>query len=93
MSGGEYVLDEIIIKFKEPWQVPGKEKQLQHEIEKAEKVGLVESLGVYVVKATGLEKNPNAVLNRYKNNKYIEYVEPNYKIKLDYVPNDPNYRV
>ena len=93
LSSGEYVLDEIIIKFKEPGQVPGKEKQLQHEIEKVEKVGLVESLGLYVVKAEDLEKNPNAVLNRFKNNKYIEYVEPNYKIEFELTPNDPSYGI
>ena len=92
LSGGEYVLDEIIIKFKEPWQVPGKEKQLQHEIEKVSKVGFVESLGVYVVKVEDLDKNPNAVLNRFKNNKYIEYVEPNYIMTANYTPNDPNYK-
>lgn len=89
---GEHVLDEIIIKFKEPWQVPGKEKQLQHEIEKVEKVGFVESLGVYVVKVDEFNKNPNAVLNRFKNNKYIEYVEPNYIVSMDSIPNDPNYK-
>ena len=32
----EYILDEIIVKFKDPRDVPGKEKQLQHEIEKLE---------------------------------------------------------
>ena len=87
----EFILDEIIIKFKEPWQVPGKEKQLQKEIDKVEKVGFVEGLGVYVIKVEDLDKNPNAILNRYKNNSYIEYIEPNYIAKEGYVPNDPNY--
>ena len=91
LAGAEYISNEIIIKFKEPGQVPGKEKQLQHEIEKVEKVGFVEGLGVYVVKVDDLGKNPNAVLNRFKNNKYIESVEPNYIGKNDVVPNDPNY--
>ena len=92
LAGAEYVPDEIIIKFKEPWQVPGKEKQLRHEIEKVEKVGFVEELGLYVVRVDDLSKNPNAVLNRFKNNKYIEFVEPNYILKADYIPNDPNYK-
>ena len=92
LEGAEYITGEIIIKFKEPWQVPGKEKQLRHEIEKVEKVGFVEVLGVYVVKADDLDKNPNAVLNRFKNNKYIEYVEPNYIMALEYIPNDPSYK-
>jgi len=89
---GDYVLDEIIIKFKEPWQVPDKEKQLQHEIEKVEKVGFVENLGVYVIKVDEFSKNPNAILNRFKNNKYIEYVEPNYIVSMEETPNDPNYK-
>ena len=93
IDGADYVLDEILIKFKEPWQVPGKEKQLQHEIDKVQKLGFVEGLDVYVVKAADLSKNPNAVLNQYKNNKYIEYVEPNYKLKLEYIPSDPNYKL
>ena len=80
---GERVLNEILIKFKSPSQVPGKEKQLRHEIGKFEKIGFVEGLDVYVVRMDELEKNPNAVLNRLKNNKYIEYVEPNYVIKSD----------
>ena len=91
LNSSEYVLDEIIIKFKEPWQVPGKEKQLQHEIDKVEKVGFIEELGVYVISVDDLDKNPNAVLNRFKNNKYIEYVEPNYVIECEFIPNDERY--
>jgi len=85
LNGAEYVLDEIIIKFKPPSDpsIAGKEKQLQHEIQKVEKVGFVEGLGVYVVKVDGLSNNANAVLNRFKNNKYIEYVEPNYTLQTD----------
>ena len=89
---GEYVIDEIIVKFKEPWQVPGKEKQLQREIAKVQKLGFVENLDVYVISVEDLSRNPNAVLNRYKNNRYIEYVEPNYVMKPDLIPNDPNYK-
>ena len=92
LANATFVSDEIIIKFKEPWQVPGKEKQLQHEIEKFEKIGFVEELDVYIVKFDDLDKNPNAVLNRLKNNKYIEYVEPNYIAHIEYIPNDPNYK-
>ena len=88
---GDYVLDEIIIKFKDPSQVPGKEKQLQKEIEKVQKIGFVEDLGVYVVKADGLRRDPNSILNRYKNNKYVEYVEPNYVFTTGFAPNDQYY--
>ena len=86
------VLNEIIIKFKDPADVPGKEKQLQDEIDKVKKIGFIEALGVYVVRADDLEKNPNAVLNRFKNSKFIEYIEPNYLLDYGYTPNDPNYK-
>ena len=89
---GAYVIDEIIIKFKEPGDVPGKEKQLQVEIGKVLKIGFVEEIGAYVAKAGDLDINPNEILNRYKNNKYVEYVEPNYIMQCGYVPNEPNYR-
>ena len=92
LSGADYVIDEIIIKFKDPVQVPGKEKQLAHEIEKFEKVGFIDGLGSYVVKVSDFPQNPNGVLNRLKNNKYIESVELNYNMKLAYVPNDPGYK-
>ncbi|MCL1975555.1 MAG: DUF5011 domain-containing protein [Firmicutes bacterium] len=91
LDGAAYMQDEIIIKFKDPSQIPGQEKQLQHEIEKVEKIGFVESLGVYVVRTAEMGKNPQAVLNRFKNNKYIESVEPNYIVNLEYIPNDPGY--
>jgi subtilisin family serine protease len=91
LNNREYVPDEILLKFKEPGQVPGKEKQLQKEISKVEKLGFVNILGVYVVRVEDLDTNPNAVLNRLKNNKYIEYVEPNYTFKTNLIPNDPNY--
>jgi len=92
IAQGEYVFDEIIVKFKEPWQVPGKEKQLQHEIEKIGKADYIDGLNVYVIKVEDLKRNPNSVLNRYKNNKYIEAVDLNYTLKPDYIPNDPNYK-
>jgi len=91
LNGAKYVLDEILVKFKEPRQVPGKEKQLQREISKVAKLGFVENLGVYVVKADDLATNPNAVLSRLKNNRYIEYVEPNYIAEPLLASNDTYY--
>ena len=88
---GERVLNEIIIKFRDASEVPGNEKQLQKEIDKVKKVGFVEALDVYVVNVDDLEKNPNAVLNRFKNNRFIEYVEPNYIFDFGFTPNDPSY--
>jgi len=87
---GEYVLDEIIVKFVEPWQVPGRERQLQREIAKVEKIGHVEGLNVFVIKVDDLRRSPNAVLNRFKNNRFVEYVEPNYVYRPEMSPNDPS---
>jgi len=87
---GEYVLDEIIVKFVDPSQVPGRERQLQREIARVERIGFVEGLGVYVIKVDDLARNPNAVLNRFKNNRFVEYVEPNYTLAPEILPNDPN---
>ena len=33
-----------------------------------------------------LSKNPNAVLNRFKNNRFVEYVEPDYTFEEPEVP-------
>jgi len=86
-----YVPNEIIIKFVDPSTVPGQEKQLQHEIDKLEKIGFVKALGVYVLKTDDLSKNPEAVINRFKNNKFVEYVEPNYIAQFTLTPNDTYY--
>ena len=87
------MLDEIIIEFFDKAQFPGKEKQYDDEVEKVIKDGLsVVCKNVYVVKAEGLSKNPNAVLNRFKNSKFIKNVEPNYTVNCDIIPTDPNYK-
>ena len=86
------MLDEIIIKFFDKSLFPGKEKQYDDEVGKILKDGLtVVTENVYVIKAENLSKNPNAIINSYKNSKFIEYVEPNYTGELDAIPNDPNY--
>ena len=87
------MLDEVIIKFFPREMFPGKEKQYDDEVAKVLKDGLTfVAEDVYVVKAEGLSRNPNALLNRFKNSKFIEYVEPNYVGTFENIPNDPNYR-
>ena len=87
------ILDEIIIKFFDKSLVPGKEKQYDDEVAKVLKDGIfVVTDNVYVVKAEDLSKNPNAVLNKYKNSKFIEYVEPNYTRESTVAPNDPGFK-
>ena len=50
------VLEELIIKFVDPSDLPGKERQLRKEIDKVRKIGFVEKLGFYVVKVDDLER-------------------------------------
>lgn len=45
----------------------------------------------YLVHTDELSRNPEGVLNRFKNNRYIEYVEPNYTGSTELVPTDPLY--
>ncbi|MDR0491778.1 MAG: S8 family serine peptidase, partial [Oscillospiraceae bacterium] len=90
---GEYVLDEIIIKFLPRESFPGEEKQYDDEVAKVLKDGLdLISENEYLVKSEDFKKNPNATLNRYKNSSFIEYVQPNYIAHFDFTPNDPNYK-
>ena len=86
-------LDEIIVKFYDRSQFPGKEKQYDDEVIKILKDGLSRvTENVYVIKADGLSRNTNAFLNRFKNSDFIEYVEPNYIASFGDIPDDPNYK-
>ena len=90
---GEYMLGEIIIKFYDRSMFPDKEKQYDDEVAKVLGDGLsVVTDNVYVVSSEDFIKNPNATLNRFKNSQFIEYVEPNYILIEDSVPNDPQYK-
>jgi len=94
LNDAEYVLDEIIIGFYPREYFPGKEKQYDNEVAKVLKDGLAIVDGknnVYLVQSDDFLKNPNATLNRFKNSRFIEYVEPNYLATEDAVPNDTNY--
>ena len=88
LAAGKYAPDELIVKFYSPSDVPGKEKQLELEISKVEKIDYISSMGIYVVRVEDFSKNPNEILNHFKNNKYIEYVEPNYILDFSFVPDD-----
>jgi len=83
----------VIIKFRDPRDVQGEEKQLQREIDKiGEKVGLIAAQKAFVVQIDDMENDPNATLNRLKNNRFIEYVEPDYILEYSSEPNDPYYK-
>jgi len=83
----------LLVKFFPRSMFPGKEKQYQDAVEQVTKWGFdyIEALDVHIVYLEELEKNPNAVLNRFKNNRFIEYVEPNYTGSVETALNDPNY--
>lgn len=82
----------IIIKFKDPARFSGREKQYQDAVDKVLRTGF-EEIGerTYLVEIDELSRDPRAVLNRFKSNRYVEYVEPNYTGTLDLAPTDPMY--
>ena len=89
----EYEPNVLLVKFYPKSNFPGKEKQYDDAVGQVTKWGFdyIEALGVYVVYIEELEKNPNAVLNRFKNNRFIEYVEPNYLGSFELAPKDATY--
>ena len=97
LDGGEHILDEINIIFYPRSDFPGKEKQYDDAVAKVLKDGLsyigesIDGEPMYNVRSEDFLKNPNATLNKFKNNKYIKVVEPNYICVTEAAPNDPNY--
>lgn len=88
----DYEPNVLLIKFRPPSDFPGREKQYQDAVSKVLGSGFEEiAEHTYLVAVDELSKNPNAVLNRFKNNRFVEYAEPNYIGSLDLTPNDPNY--
>lgn len=88
----EYEPNVIIIKFKDPAQFPGREKQYNDAVKKVLGTGFKEiAQRTYLVETDELTRNPSAVLNRFKNNRYVEYVEPNYIGSVELTPSDPLY--
>ena len=86
----------IIIKFLPRSMFPGKEHQYNQAVDQVLRWGFnyepINGLDdTYVVYTDEFEKNPNAVMNRFKNNRFIEYVEPNFLVAFENAPNDPLY--
>ena len=83
----------ILVKFYPIENFIGQEKQYTDELRKVESWGInyIEALDVHVVYIDEMEKNPTAVMNRFKNSKFIEYVEPNFIGSLSVQPNDKDY--
>lgn len=69
----DYEPNVIIIKFKDPAQFPGREKQYRNAVDKVLRTGF-EEIGerTYLVETEELTRDPNAVLNRFKNNRYVD---------------------
>lgn len=87
----KHVPDEIIVKFKDA--EPGQEERLNKIISRVQKIGFTEELGVYIVKIENLERDPDVVMNRLRNNPLVEYVEPNYYMDFTLIPNDKYYSI
>lgn len=88
----EYVQNQLIIGFKDISEFRGKEKQYRDEVEKVKKLQLQEiDNNTFAIKADDLQKNPISVVNRFKNSRFVEYVEPNYLGEIEVMPNDALY--
>ena len=89
-------IDAIIIKFRDKNLFIDKEHQYNQAIQQVLKWGFKSDplYGVdnaFVIYNDEIEKNPNAIINRFKNNEFIEYVELNYLCESFTRPNDPRY--
>ena len=92
LNYGRYAPDQIIIKFHDRSLFPDQLKQYDDEVARVLKTGLDRVCeNTYVIKAEDFSKNPKAILNRYKNSKYVEYAEPDYYLEYAIHPNDPHY--
>jgi len=90
----KFVSDQILVKFKDISYFPGEEKQYWDEVEKLTKfctADYIEEIDTYIIETENLLKNPNAVLNRFKNSKFIEIAELNSIEEPSRVPEDPKY--
>ena len=90
----EHIPNEIIVKFFDRSQFSGKEKQYDNELAKLKGNGfeiIGEDENLFLVKVDDLGSNANGVFNRYRNSKYVEYMELNYIATLNKAPTDPVY--
>ncbi|MCL1900772.1 MAG: S8 family serine peptidase [Firmicutes bacterium] len=89
----EHAQDELLIGFKDVSEFKGQEKQYREELEKVKDLSTVHiDETTFCVSVCDLNKNPVSVINGFKNNLFIDYVEPNYVGQLELIPNEESYK-
>ena len=86
---GEYVADELIVKFKDT--ASDTQKQKVNKDKKAVRTGYVEQVEVYEVKLTDENQSADDMLKEYESESSVEYAEKNYIMTPLYIPNDEYY--
>ncbi|MCI0530296.1 MAG: S8 family serine peptidase, partial [Nitrospira sp.] len=87
-TGTDYTPSEVLVKFKEGTK-QGDKKQL-HQGAGVEVISVIPKLGIERVKSKQGE-SVEVLLNRYKNNPNVEYVEPNGHFYVQIVPTDSRF--
>lgn len=85
-QNGKYVPGELIVKFKDD-VVTTQSLHAQFNAIVKEKDSKLGFEVVHFDKKTSVEE----MLNKYKENPLVEYVEPNYIVNVDYTPDDPYF--
>ena len=76
----EYASNEVLIKFKENASSTAKDSLCKEA--GLEKIREIRGIGVGVYAITS-DMTVDEVIERYKDNPHIEYIEPNYEYKID----------
>jgi len=88
-AGSKYVLEELVVKFKA--------KVTRQEVEA---INLQNSTSILSINPTahfmrlkihGSKHSVRQAVNKYRNNKKVEYAEPNYIVHISQMPNDPDF--
>jgi hypothetical protein len=86
-SNERHIQGELLIKFRPTARAS--ERALIRSSLNAQPLHNFGFIGVEHVKIRGI--SVEAALARYKNHPHVEYVEPNYELRADVVPNDPRF--
>ncbi|MBS4200622.1 S8 family serine peptidase [Bacillus sp. FJAT-49732] len=85
----DYDKDELVIKFKSSITTSQKQKILQS-FSGTETSSLAD--GKFSLVTFQDERDPIKIAEELLKHKEVEFVEPNYKVKTEYTPSDPNYK-
>jgi subtilisin family serine protease len=92
-EGVDYAAGEVIIKFKSGMDMKSAEFSAQMSALQQEMGAYVlestQKLGIQLLKLNGM--SAAEAIAKYSNNPLIEYIEPNYTLHVDAIPNDPSF--